>query len=346
MSPAHGGIWVGDLLGRRGLRLLAGLLAACWLAMAHAQGVPSVAAPRQPTVVRQASDVPFEAISATLGTAESKPKADGKTFDLVYTAPADSEGKTATLRFTPKGKPAETIDVQIVSEKGAWGENYGPAFQALFALFVVAVLLEMALALVFNWRVFLAYFDARGTKTVFSFAVALTLVNAFGLDIMSRLVQILWNPTVQSDWLTKSLSAMVLAGGSSAVNSLMVTLGFRSVRTAETVQAKPPPTKAWLSVRLTRNEAPEGPVELQVQSGAGGFVSVYVFNRQDHRPPFLRWALRDPLRFPGTGGHALTPGETYKVRLVGEKASGEPAIQEMGPFTLAAGAIFDIEAKL
>ena len=271
--------------------------------------------------------------------------ADSKKFDLLYIPPPDSAGKTATLRYTPRGKPAVTVDIEIVPDRGTWGANYSSAFKALFALFVVAALLEWALALLFGWRVFLMYFDARGAKTVIAFAVALTLVNGFDLDVMQRLVGLLWNPQVQSDWLTKTLSAMVLAGGSSAVNSLMVTLGFRSVRTAETVQAKPPPTKAWLAVRLTRDQVVEGPVELQLQSEQGGYVSLYVFHRKDWRPPFLRWLLRDPMRFPGSGGHSLEPEKQYKVRLVGLGLDGKPVVNEQGPFMLARGALYDIEAR-
>lgn len=328
-------------------QVVIGVLAAGWLVSSQAQSVPRVAAEGQPIVVREGSDVSFENISATLGTVAPKANAtDPKKFDLVYTAPKDGAGKTATLRFSPVGRPAETVDIQIGPAGGVWGDNYAPAFKALFALFVVAVLLEWALALLFNWRVFLTYFDSRGAKTVVSFGVALTLVNAFGLDIMGHMVRVLWNPTVASDWLTNTLSAMVLAGGSSAVNSLMVTLGFRSVRTAETVQVRPPPTKAWLAVRFVRDQAVDGPVEFQLQSGQGGYVSLYVFHRKDRRPPFLRWLLRDPLRFPGSGGYSLAPGEQYKVRLVGHGIDGREVAQEMGPFTLAPGAIYDIEATL
>ena len=315
---------------------------------AYAQGRMSVPAGETRALV-VADTLEPTAISVTpagMGAAEAKKNGtDALKWDLFYSAPVDGAGKAATVQYTSKAGQAKTITVDIVAHQAsAWGSSYGAAFKALFALFVVATLLEWALATLFNWRKFISYFDGNGAKTAFTFGAALSLVNAFDMDIMAHMVSLIWNQ-VQSDWMTKALSAMVLAGGSSGVNNLLVTLGFRSVRTAETIVPKPPATKAWISVHMTRDQS-VGPVAVEIQSGGGGFVCLYLFHGMDHRPSFLAWLLRDPHRFPGWGGFAVDHSAAYTIRLSGKDRAGTAISSTSGPFTLGAGAIFDIEAKL
>ncbi len=309
---------------------------------------PFAAVAGQPLVVVAASDVPLENISATEGKVVlvANPK-DSKKFDLIYTPDPTNIARTAVVMYTPKGGPTTAATITVQPEKGLWGDAYGPVLSALFALFVVALLLEAALGLLFNWRLFLMVFDAKGAKTFFSFLGALWLVKAFDLDVMQRIVSLLWNPQIQSDWMTVTLSSMVLAGGSSAVNNLMVALGFRSVRTADTLVPKPPATKAWVSVRLTRASLLNEPVTLYLNSSKGGYLGVYRFNGPDRRWPIFKWLMRDPLRFPAWGGFAVEPGVEYQVKLEGPPVIGGKAVsKETGAFTLAAGAILDIEETL
>src|SRR5438034_633021 len=61
---------------------------------------------------------------------------------------------------------------------------------ALFVLLVVALLLESGLAVVFNWRPFVVYFDGRGVKTVVSVVFAYLFISNFSLDIVTRLVNV------------------------------------------------------------------------------------------------------------------------------------------------------------
>mgnify|MGYP000859630703 CR=1 FL=1 len=299
----------------------------------------------QPLVVVEASDPPLTVVDSPGGKAEvvANPK-DNKKFDLLYTPDATNTVKTVAVRYS-KGGQATAATIEVQPDKGLWGDAYGPVLHALFALFVLALLLEAALSLLFNWRVFLSLFDSRGAKTLFSFLGALWLVKAFELDIMARIMALLWNPEITSDWMTKILSSMVLAGGSSAVNSLMVALGFRSVRTAETITPKPPPTKAWLSIRLIRQGLPTEPVMVYLKSGpTGGYLGVFRFNGTDRRVKWLRWLMRDPLRFPAWGGFPVEPSVQYQVKLEGPPLpGGAPIVKELGPFTLAPGAILDIE---
>ena len=313
----------------------------------QAQTSRDIVSPGQSKILLSNVDGPLEQPAATLGNVEVKANAaDPKKFDLIYTAPANSAGKSAVVQYTLNGATTKSITLDIVAYDGVWGDAYGPAFKVLFALFVVATLLEWALALLFNWRVFIRAFDARGAKTVFSFLGALWLVVALDLDVIERIVKYLWNPDVKSDWMTTTLSAMVLAGGSSGVNNLLIALGFRSVRTTDTVQPKPPSTKAWLAVHLTRSQVAAGPVTLQLRTATGRFLSLSKFNGTDRRPPFLKWLLRDPLRFPAWGGLALSPDVEYSIKLIGKDSSGEDVEKVEGPIALSAGAIYDVEVTL
>ena len=62
------------------------------------------------------------------------------------------------------------------------------AFRILISAFVIAVLLESAFALVFNWRLFLEFFVGKAWRTPIMFGAALLVVRAFPqLDLIARL---------------------------------------------------------------------------------------------------------------------------------------------------------------
>src|SRR6188768_4014024 len=57
------------------------------------------------------------------------------------------------------------------------------ARNAAAALAVIALVIESALATIFQWRVYRMVFNNRSTKTLVMIAVALIVVMAFGYDI-------------------------------------------------------------------------------------------------------------------------------------------------------------------
>lgn len=326
---------------------LLGLITAAARAAAPA---PISAVAGQPNVVVKDLAAEVESVSST-GLAAPKAvagAADPKKWDIQLTADAKDIGKQIVVTYKLKGA-ADPVSqpVFVVSATSLWGDSYSPVLKALFALFVVAVLLELALGLLFTWSKFLAVFDAKGVKTIISFAVALVLVNTLGLDILAHVVSLIWNPQVKSDMLTSTLSAMVLAGGSNVVNTLFLALGFRSPRTAESVQAKPPPTKAWISVRIVRqdtkgtNETVKVAMRQRTSTGNEDFVDVALIDGADWRKSVLAWFFRDPMRFPGAGGYSVLPNTPCEVKAsttIGGKAKEFPA----GPFTLPPGGMLDI----
>lgn len=281
----------------------------------------------------------IEKESATYGTVSIKTTGDGQMKqDLVFSAPRDGGGKQATVTYTIDGK-VQSVQVKILDD--LWGTGYEAAFKVLFTMFVLAVVLEWGLSVLFNWRYFLSYFDAGGARTVIAVVFAYWFVQKFDLDVATRLVNVLWMTTHTSDFASKLVSAFVLAGGSAGVNSMMVALGFRAVRTVDSVQLKPPPKKAWLAVYLRADKAVTAHISLSTDNGAT-FVLLHRLlvlpAKESPQIPFLR----DKGRFPGFGGYQLQPGTAYVVRVEGfneKRASTRKADYELTP---GEGAIIDI----
>lgn len=200
--------------------------------------------------------------------------------------------------------------------------------------------------MIFNWRPFIEYFDARGVKTVIAFAFSLFFVSIFDLDVTTRLVNIYSGINYPVNLPGKFVTALVRAGGSSGVNNLLVALGFRSVRTVEQTTPRPPPTHAWISVRLIRKDA-KGPVSVLVGPPVAPLPVAGTIAGSSKGSSGLRYFIRDPGRFPTAGGYAVPADQTYQVQLQGVSGTGNViASSTWGPYTLAKGAIIDLELSL
>ncbi|MBI6565375.1 hypothetical protein YA0745_25475 [Pseudomonas synxantha] len=284
-----------------------------------------------------------DALKTTLGSLDvNVSESDPKSYDIVFTAPMDGEGKTAQVTFVVNGQSHALI--VAIGPAGPWGAQYAPAFKVLFAMFVLAVVLEWGLAVLFNWRWFLEVFDAKGLRTLISVGFAFWVVAKYDLDLMTRLINILWGARHSSDTVSQFISALVLAGGSSGVNSMLVALGFRAVRTAELVRPKPPPTKAWISVTAVRSES-VGPLMLLMSTDGGANYSLIqqFENTWESERRWWHFVLRDPGRWPRFGGFTLDPGTAYEFEVRGfapDKVT--PIVRKWGPHAIAAGAVLDI----
>ena len=215
------------------------------------------------------------------------------------------------------------------------------SFQILFELFVVALLIETALAVIFNWRPFLELFDGRGVKTPIAILFSYIVVEAFNLDLFTKLTNLYTGGSESDQFSGRVLTALILAGGSAAVNNLFVALGFRAVRKAEEIAPKPPLDEAWIAVRM-RGPAPKDPVNVRIgKAGETKVVGTIAQGSPDW--PALRYFLRDPGRFPQSGGHAVkAPGE-YMVEL--QRLGDQAPFASWGPFPIAPGAIIDINLR-
>lgn len=270
-----------------------------------------------------------------------------KQFTLLYTAPETEVAFTETVIFT--NPTAHSTEVTVVPGDGA---IYQHAFKSLFVLFVLALLLESGLAVLFRWRPFLVYFDGRGIKSVISVAFALLFVSTFGMDIVTDLVNVYAQrgTPFQRGPEGYLITALIVAGGSAAVNNIFVALGFRSVVTLAQIAPKPPRTEGWISVTLLRKQA-QGPVDVLIgappvppatQPPIAGTIT-----GGSRLTKFVRLFVRDASRFPMSGGFAVPAGSLCQVQLKGLDANGQPVVSRVwGPETIAPGAIVDLELTM
>jgi hypothetical protein len=193
---------------------------------------------------------------------------DGKAY-AVYTPPAGTTSGAQRVivdsgtKFSSDGKTCEpaaatvrhTFNVTVTTTPTVPAGALDESFKVLMAALVLAIVLENAFALLFNWRLFLEFFVGKAWRTPIMFVAALIVVYTFDLDLVSKLFYA-YNPATASQaglkmtWFTRVLTAMVLAGGSAGVNRVMVALGFRSQINPEAQVARLEPTEAFVAVRV------------------------------------------------------------------------------------------------
>ncbi len=243
------------------------------------------------------------------------------------------------------GAPASPVDLGDTS-------IYEKSLAALTMLFVLAVLLENAFAIIFNWRVFLTYFSLRGVKTIIMIAVSLAIVVVFNIDIVASLVDA-YRPgsASASGALSKFVTALILAGGSSGVHNIMHGLGYRSDRRDDELDARPPKDKAWLAVRvIPERSVGEALVKIKkigsaatVEKAPAPIAGTIAFRR----PALAELLFRSSNRYPKNGGHTLSPDVVYEVAVEGRDRNGERLTALDGEkFVFAPGAIVDLVVKL
>jgi hypothetical protein len=302
------------------------------------------------TLVVFTSPKPIEKPKASFGSVKVvESMTTPKTYTLLYVAPIVDTDISDTVAYTLDGdRKSVQVDVTARAQPPTLtsSEIYVDSFKALFVLFIIAVVLESGLALVFNWRPFIEFFDSRGVKTIIMFAFSYFFVEVFSLDITTRLV----NVYSGSDWPVnfpgKIVTALVLAGGSSGVNNLFLAFGFRSVERKQQVAPKPKPGEAWIAVKLTRMRA-KGPVSVLIGPQAGPLTVAGTISGTSKGNRGLRYFLRDRGRFPTAGGHSLEPAKSYEVKLEGVDDEGRKITSSVwGPYEFAKGAIVDLEMPL
>lgn len=290
------------------------------------------------------------------GDATVNVRDDGKKHQLLYVAPVGVDELRDEVRYKIGTKPAKAT---VVVSNNPWGTAYEAAFKVLFAAFLLAVVVEWGLSVIFNWRWVVLLLDAKGLKTFVTLIVSYALVTSFDIDIVKELINALRNAGHESTFWSRVLSAFVVAGGSASVNSLMVALGFRAVRTADALVGKPLPTQAWLSVSayLNGTDSKVKGVQVHLKKDSGNFELLTTLRGM--RVRHQRWTIfRDYSRFPSYGGFVLVPGIAFTVKLQPVDGSGNPLTKQRntaasatdpvderiwGTYTPAAGAIIDIE---
>ena len=240
---------------------------------------------------------------------------------------------------------------------------YSSSVSVLTMLFVVALLLESAFSVIFNWRVFLTYFSTRGVKTIIMIVISFIVVYVFDFDAIASLIAAFKLPeqlpagetkdaalaklvAEQTGAVSKFITSLILAGGSAGIYNLMVALGFRSQREAE-VNPKPPVGQAWVAVRVKRVRA-AGPVNVVVAEKAQMPADVLQIagSIQFTRPSLKELLLRNVDRFPQNGGYVVAPNKAYVIKVEGHDGRGAAISTLGGTYAFAERAIVDFEVEL
>lgn len=279
----------------------------------------------------------------TVVTSETKTAPPQST--LIYLPPAGVRELDDIVQYKLGDVPQVPIQVSVrpLAPTLDSGKLYDASFKALFVLLILAVLVESGLALLFRWRPFLDYFDSRSMNALIAFLFSLLLVRLFNLDIASQLIGIYTESSITltdwKGWPGSLLTAMIIGGGSAAVNRIFQSFGFRP--SSEQERPKPPElnnNQAWVAVTLVRDKA-VGSAEVLIKNQVAGTIS-----GSSPKGRFRRYFVRDKGRLPQTGGYEVVPGEGYEVAVQAYDAHGAPLpLKKRGPFAIAPRAIIDIE---
>ena len=282
-----------------------------------------------------------------------KAVADKATLDKAAADKVAMDKAAADKAAANKGTLDQTPDNPVALNNGA---IYSNSAAALTMLFVVAVLLENAFSVMFNWSVFLAYFSLPGVKTIIMVVASWIIVSMFHIDVMASLIAAYQStkdhavPPI-SGAPSQFITALILAGGSASVNRIMVALGFRSLRTQEDVLPRPPQNRAWVAVILKRSQA-VGDVFVQIQeigpvAGIANAPAPIAGIIRDKRSQLSGLLFRQKNRFPRNGGHTVSTGIIYSITVSGvDNQHHQLTANANERFVLAPGAIVDIEVTL
>jgi hypothetical protein len=235
------------------------------------------------------------------------------------------------------------------------GAGLSAATTTVLTLFLIAVLLESALALLFNWRPFIETFNARATRPLVAFVVAWIFVGAFHYDAVTALMQAVGGPAVPTSVLGPLLTAAILAGGSAGVNTLLVALGFRQVRNPITETPKVPAHLAWIALHVSRPAGAKGDVKVWIGEADANDPAPYaklplagvISPVGDARSGGLRrFFFRDANRFPAFGGYEVPIDKRCRIVLTATAADGTTKTTAPVEFVPGPGAIIDLHLTI
>ncbi len=218
----------------------------------------------------------------------------------------------------------------------------------LLGLFVVATVLESALALLFQWRLYREFFNGRAVKTLVMLAAGYAVVRGFDYDVFARIAEHASGHAGSSKAFSQFLSACVLAGGSAAIYELFKALGLRPPADPEKDKPKPDESKAWVSVKVVRKNA-QGEIKLHLvpvaapdagKDAVPTALAATIGGPRSVLQRVLGTFIADPMRFPNYGGWTVDAGTLYEIYATDERAV--PFIVYRGKF--AGRAIVDFVA--
>ncbi|MCV0427258.1 MAG: hypothetical protein K5905_17495 [Roseibium sp.] len=276
---------------------------------------------------------------------------DSDSTVLMYFAPEQGSQFTDTVNYQLAGQDKTTdVTVSVQQEYGPWGtqEIYTESFKAIFILFILAVLVESGLELLFRWRPYLRKFNTKSVNPLISFAFSLLFVSVFQLDIVSDLFNIYTQPSKLEppQFAGYILTALIVAGGSKGVNKLLKTFGFRAFDLPEEVTGPKEDGIAWISVEITRKNA-VGPVNV-LYGPEDNMAVIGTITGGGKKNWFESMLFRNDARFPKSGGYSVTVDETCKLQLRGVKEDGTPieSPPEWGAYKIGKRAVIDLHLSI
>ena len=97
----------------------------------------------------------------------------------------------------------------------------------LAVFFVLSVVFEVATSAIFNWRLFIVYFEGKGWKTPITLLLAFAMFKSYDLDIVRDLLVALGYAAPFSLG-GQIMTSLLIAGGSDGVFQIFTKLGIRN----------------------------------------------------------------------------------------------------------------------
>jgi hypothetical protein len=192
------------------------------------------------------------------------------------------------------------------------------AFRVLGSALVLAILLESAFELLFNWRLFQAFFVGKAWRSPIMFAISWLVAWQFKFDVLAPLFDAYAGRpagTSTGSLATLVLTAMILAGGSVGVNRIMTRMGIRSpFPKIEDQRPTLDVTQAWVSITVKKT-ADDWRYSVNMSDEALDTTLPAVLgvigSDRTNSPRSLLFPSK--LRVPRSGGITVSVDRTYRI---------------------------------
>lgn len=107
-------------------------------------------------------------------------------------------------------------------------DSISKGLDLLLKFFMLAVVIEVAFATIFQWKIYLKYFHDKGYKTPIIVVISFIFCKTANLNIVGELVTVLFGKAHEiNNNIGLFITALLLAGGSSGMNTLFSKLKIR-----------------------------------------------------------------------------------------------------------------------
>lgn len=152
------------------------------------------------------------------------PSADSVTFSA-ESIQALQEATAALNQELEAARNAQPTEPDV--QNGPYGGRTAIA-KVLFLFLVLSLVFESAMSAIFDWRVFIRYFEGRGVKTPLLVAIAFLMCVQYDLDIVHDLLVALGETGTGATTAGQFFTALLIAGGSGGIFRIFSRLGIRS----------------------------------------------------------------------------------------------------------------------